>query len=177
MEVAASLEGFACLDFEASSLSAQSWPIEIGLSWIEHGSVQTWDMLIKPEPDWGMEAWSPASAAVHGIPLDDLEQALSAAHVAEEFFNRLGRRRLVSDAPEFESRWLKRLTGALGHTEVPRIADFDAISHVLFSGYALDIVYETLARLRAPHRAGPDSARLAKAWLAASRAVGGEPRA
>lgn len=164
-------DDFACLDFEASGLSSNSWPIEIGLSWIEDGKVRTWDTLIKPEPNWPMEAWSPASAAVHGIPLSDLEQAPSATRVAEEFFQKLGGRRLVSDAREFESRWLKRLTDAIGRAEVPPIADFDAISHFLFVGHALDVVYETLATSPAPHRAGPDSTRLATAWLAASHAT------
>ncbi len=33
------ITNFAILDFEASSPSLQSWPIEIGLSWIERDTV------------------------------------------------------------------------------------------------------------------------------------------
>jgi len=39
------IEKFATLDFEASSLSHESWPIEIGLSWLTDGEVQTWSTL------------------------------------------------------------------------------------------------------------------------------------
>lgn len=162
-------EDFACLDFEASGLSSRSWPIEVGLSWIENGVVRTWGSLIKPEPNWSMEAWSPASAEVHGIDLTELESAPDAAFVAGELFRVLGSRKLVSDAREFERRWLSRLTDVLGHAVVPPIADFDLISHWLFGGLALEIVYETLAQSPAPHRAEPDSARLANAWLTATK--------
>ena len=116
-----------------------------------------------------MEAWSDASAAVHGIPLAEIERAPDARLVAEKLFLVLGSRKLVSDAREFERRWLGRLTDVIGRPEAPPVLDFDVVSHALFTGYALDIVYETLARSDAQHRAGPDSARLAKAWLAASR--------
>lgn len=37
------------IDFEASSLDSDSWPIEIGLSWIEpDGSVTSFGKLIRP---------------------------------------------------------------------------------------------------------------------------------
>tara|TARA_R110002110_G_scaffold349867_1_gene559977 strand:- start:579 stop:749 length:171 start_codon:yes stop_codon:yes gene_type:complete len=45
--------------------------------------------------------------------------------------------------------------------------DFHEASFALFDGYALDMLYETLEQHPAPHRAGPDSARLASAWLKA----------
>ena len=160
---------FAILDFEASSLSVQSWPIEIGLSWIERGAVQTWHSLIRPATDWDLADWSPQSAAVHGIPLSDLEAAPSASSVAREFLNILEGRQLVSDAPEFEARWLSRLLGAIGENQIPLIEDFDSVSFAMFSNYALDMLYETVERRPAPHRAGPDSARLARGWLRATQ--------
>lgn len=163
-----SIEKFATLDFEASSLSPHGWPIEIGLSWIEHGSLQTWSSLICPDPAWDPADWSPQSAAVHGIPMTDLETAPPATQVAESFLRVLGDRRLVSDAPEFEMRWLSRLLQVNGCERMPRIEDFDGISFALFEGFALDMLYETLERRPAPHRAGPDSARLAGAWLKAT---------
>lgn len=165
----ASIENFAILDFEASSLSQESWPIEVGLSWIANGHVQTWSSLIRPDPAWDLDDWSPQSAEVHGIPLTELEDAPSAAEVAEVFLDVVGRRRLASDAPEFEVRWLSRLLRATGRVETPSIEDFDAVSFAVFSGYALDILYETVERRPAPHRAGPDTARLAQGWLRASQ--------
>lgn len=162
---AASIENFAILDFEASSLSQESWPIEVGLSWIANGHVQTWSSLIRPDPAWDIGDWSQQSAEVHGIPLSDLENAPSAAEVVEAFLNALEGRKSVSDAPEFEARWLDRLFRAARRTEVPAIEDFDGVSFATFEGYALDLLYETVERRPAPHRAGPDSARLARGWL------------
>ncbi|MBY6117191.1 3'-5' exonuclease [Mameliella alba] len=158
----------AILDFEASSLSQASWPVEIGLSWLAHGVVRTWSSLIRPAPDWAIDDWSLQSASVHGISLSDIMEAPSAIEVAETFFDILGSRKLVSDAPEFEARWLDCLLRAAGRAEVPSIADFDGVSFAMFEGYALDLLYETVERRPAPHRAGPDSARLARGWLKAA---------
>ncbi|WP_167648816.1 exonuclease domain-containing protein [Mameliella alba] len=161
------IENFAILDFEASSLSQGSWPIEVGLSWIANGHVRTWSSLIRPDPAWNLGDWSPQSAEVHGIPLSDLQDAPSAAEVAEAFLDVVGRRTLVSDAAEFEARWLSRLLRTTGRAEIPSIEDFDAVSFAVFSGYALDMLYETVERRPAPHRAGPDTARLVRGWLRA----------
>ncbi|MCB1357535.1 MAG: hypothetical protein KDK53_13915, partial [Maritimibacter sp.] len=45
------------------------------------------------------------------------------------------------------------------------ILDFDAVAMRSFEGDTLDALYTSLTRRRAPHRAGPDSRRLARAWL------------
>lgn len=165
----AAVKKLAILDFEASSLSEASWPIEIGLSWLEHGEVRTWSSLIRPAPDWAIDDWSPQSASVHGISLSELMDAPSVTEVAEAFFKILEGRRLVSDAPEFETRWLDRLLRAAGRAENPSVEDFDSASFAMFEGYTLDLLYETVERRPAPHRAGPDAARLARGWLRASQ--------
>ena len=164
-----SMSNFAILDFEASSLSAVSWPIEIGLSWIDKDAVQTWSSLICPAVAWDLSDWSPQSAAVHNIPFLNLEPAPSVADVTQAFLKALGARCLVSDAPEFEARWLIKLFCADGRDEIPPVKDYHEVSSTLYSGYALDMLYETLERRAAPHRAGPDSARLATGWLKASK--------
>lgn len=103
------IEKFATLDFEASSVSHESWPIEVGLSWLAGGEVQTWSTLIRPAPDWNLSDWAPQSAAVHGIALEELDDAPAAYRVAGDLLGHLGDRVLVSGAPEFETRWLTRL--------------------------------------------------------------------
>ena len=165
----ASIENFAILDFEASSLSQESWPIEVGLSWIANGHVQTWSSLIQPSPTWNLDDWSIQSAAIHGILFSKLAGAPPPGEVAETLLNVLGHRRLVSDAVEFEERWLARLMEAAGRSDVPNIEDFDAVSFAAYRGYALDILYESVERRPAPHRAGPDTARLARGWLRANQ--------
>jgi DNA polymerase-3 subunit epsilon len=44
---------FAFFDFEASSLDANSWPIDVGLSWVTSDyEVKTHESLIMPSLDW-----------------------------------------------------------------------------------------------------------------------------
>lgn len=164
MTRAADIENYATLDFEASSLSPVSWPIEIGISWLRDGQVQTWSSLIRPAPEWDITDWSAESAAVHGIGHDALFDAPVASVVVSDFFINLAGKVLMSDAPEFEAHWLARLLTAAGCDDVPNIADYHDVSFQKFTGLALDMLYESLARHPAPHRAGPDSARLARAW-------------
>lgn len=164
-----SIYNFAILDFEASSLSETSWPIEIGISWIENNEVRTWATLIRPDAAWDIDDWSPQSAAVHGIRLSDLYDAPSVPEVADTFYEVLGGRVLVSDAPKFELRWLSTLLHAAGRQKPPNIQDFNAVSFAMFQGLELDLLYETIERRRAPHRAGPDSARLARGWARAAK--------
>lgn len=76
------------VDFEASSLSHDSWPIEVGLSWLDDGRVKTWASLIRPDPSWSMEAWHPESEAVHNISKDMLTTAPGAEDVARDFLSR-----------------------------------------------------------------------------------------
>ncbi|HDZ83574.1 MAG TPA: hypothetical protein ENH56_20385 [Roseobacter sp.] len=164
MRIKPDIEKFATLDFEASSLSEESWPIEIGLSWLEAGEVQTWSTLIRPAHDWDISDWAPQSAAVHGIAFEELKDAPTADNVVGELLQNLGDRVLVSDAPEFETRWLSRMMKAGAQPAIPTIEDYHRVSFASFSGLALDMLYEALERSPAPHRAGPDSARLAHAW-------------
>lgn len=162
-------EGYAALDFEASSLSSSSWPIEVGISWIEAGRVRTWSSLIQPAPDWQVSDWSSQSEAVHNISRLRLRNAPTASEVAGEFLKKSSGLTLVSDAVPFERHWLSRLLDAGEKGPPPAIEDFDTVNFSLFEGLALDMLYERLRRTRIPHRAGPDSARLASGWLIASK--------
>lgn len=157
----------AFLDFEASSLDAEGWPIEVGLSWVnEDLEIQTFDSLIRPSHEWPEHAWSPASAAVHGIPRRDLDAAPDATTVVQNLLHALDGRIALSDAPAFDQAWLDKLVAASDCTEAFQLRDFDGVTMAAFPSRTLDTVYECLHRTRAPHRAGPDSRRLASAWRA-----------
>ncbi|WP_146205051.1 hypothetical protein [Meridianimarinicoccus roseus] len=108
------IEKFAILDFEASRLSPEGWPIEIGLSWLSFGDLRSWSSLIKPTPDQDLSDWSEESAAVHKIPFAEFDAEPAAAAVSEDFWRTLRGRILVSDAPEFEERWFHKLLYAAG---------------------------------------------------------------
>lgn len=158
-------EQFIFIDFEASGLGPQSWPVEIGLSWIEGADVRTWSSLIRPELSWSMEAWDPVSAEVHGIPLDELTRAPAAGMVAAEAAKLISGKTVCSDAPKYDEIWARRLFLEGAQPVSLRIFDIcSAFEHVL-SGMGMDQAYEKLARLPAPHRAGPDAERYAKALL------------
>ena len=88
------------IDFEASSLSRESWPIEIGMAWIEGPGVQLWSTLIRPDVSWDLDDWSLRSAEVHNIPYDELMAAPRAADVAREVRTRLLGKTPVSDNTE-----------------------------------------------------------------------------
>ncbi|MFT6091295.1 hypothetical protein [Sulfitobacter sp.] len=161
------IKKFAMLDFEASSLSDNSWPIEVGISWIAERKVETWSSLILPDPTWDISDWSSQSEEVHNIPLVSLKKAPEADRVALNLIEKVAGRTLISDAPPFEQFWLKQLLSVGAEVPPHVIEDYHAVSFALFDGFALDVLYEKLERPIVPHRAGPDSARLASGWLRA----------
>lgn len=165
--IAKDIEKYAALGFEASSLSSSSWPIEVGISWVEADRVQTWSSLIQPHPNWDLTDWSIQSEGVHQIPMADLQDAPPASRVAKKFLSIASELNLVSDAPAFEHLWLSRLLEAADLGPAPAIEDFNTVCIACYDGIALDLLYEKLERKRVPHRAGPDSARLAIGWLEA----------
>jgi hypothetical protein len=161
------IEKVLFLDIEASGLEDQSWPIEVGLSRLVFGpdgfAVDTWSSLLRPAPEWPQEAWSLEAEAVHGIPRQALADARTAETVAREVGEMLRARHVLSDAPEFDERWLATL---LQSADIPvvTVLDYDAVSASVFGHQDLHLVYRSLERTPLPHRAGPDSARLAIAW-------------
>ena len=159
-------------DFEACSLGSASWPIEVGLAWIEKGEVRSASRLIRPDPSWPRDAWSAESQAVHGLTLAELEQAPPAAEVACWTAGLLAGRTLVADAPEHDERWLHRLLATAPDTPRPRVRDFDILVAARLDTAAVLRVYAALDRLAAPHRAGPDAERLARAWRAGLKREG-----
>ncbi len=124
--------------------------------------------MIRPAPEWNRTDWAAQSAAVHRISVDALQDAPTASIVVDGFLENLAGRVPVSDAPEFEKYWLSRLFEAGGRGDAPAVGDYHGVSFACFSGLALDTLYETLMRRAVPHRAGPDSARLAAAWRKAT---------
>lgn len=98
------------LDFEASSLSKRSYPIEVG--WVfEDGRPEA--HLIRPAPEW--TDWDPQAQAIHGIGREEL-----AAHgtphlaVADRMMEVLGGHDLLASAPSWDGKWLSTLLRAAG---------------------------------------------------------------
>jgi DNA polymerase-3 subunit epsilon len=150
------------IDFEASSLDIDSWPIEIGLTIIQDGKLHTWWSLIKPEADWPERAWSWESAQIHGIPRQDLNTAPPAADVGREFLDRIGQRHIVSDAPGYDWNWACRLLEPLD-TIPPKFVDVDQVVKSACDGHvgAMIVSYHHLSDAPRGHRAGADTERMA----------------
>jgi hypothetical protein len=98
------------LDFEASSLGDDSYPIEVGWA-AEDGSAEA--HLIKPAASW--TDWDPAAEAVHRIPREEL-QRLGEPHgrVARRMLEVLGEHKLFASAPSWDGKWMSVLLRAAG---------------------------------------------------------------
>jgi DNA polymerase III subunit epsilon len=158
------------LDFEASSLASDSWPIELGMAWVDaQGTVQSTGCLIQPDASWPQEAWWPSSQAVHGIARGALDtEGVPCTQAAELFLDHIAGRVAISDNPGFEARWLQRLLEAAQARPkgIIQIADMDAFFGQTLQSAGLDRAWEYLERHRTPHRAEADARRMANAWVA-----------
>jgi hypothetical protein len=164
-------EGSACLrpllflDFEASSLSRGSWPIEIGWAWIENGVVRSGSRVIAPRPSWPLSDWSGAAQKVHGIGIREVLAGTPAELVAA-MTDRFASYDVLSDNPIWEQQWLDRLRE--GRPGIPVQPLRQAIADRM-EPHEADWFRCALFRRTPAHRADPDAALLADCWLAAIR--------
>jgi hypothetical protein len=100
----------AFLDFEASSLAKDSYPIEV--AWVfEDGASER--HLIRPAPGW--TDWDPGAEAMHHLSRAMLE-AEGEAHdaVARRVLEVLGTHAVYASAPSWDGKWLSVLLRAGG---------------------------------------------------------------
>jgi hypothetical protein len=127
------------LDFEASSLGRDSYPIEVGWA-AEDGSSEA--HLIKPAPPW--TDWDPAAEAVHGLTREQLRrEGEPHEEVARRALDALGAHELFVSAPSWDGKWMSVLLRAAGlPRHALRLRDSDeahreAVQEILW-GQALD---------------------------------------
>jgi hypothetical protein len=99
------------LDFEASSLSKQSYPVEV--AWVfEDGRSRSF--LIRPAHDW--TDWSSQAQAIHGISRELLEkEGVPVSVIADEMVETLSHHDLYASAPSWDGKWMSALLRAAGH--------------------------------------------------------------
>ena len=98
------------LDFEASSLAKNSYPIEVAWVW-ESGAEESW--LIRPNDDW--TDWDEAAAAIHRIPRETLvSQGQPPTVVAARMIDVLAGHDLLASAPSWDGKWLSVLLRGAG---------------------------------------------------------------
>ena len=97
------------LDFEASSLADDSYPIEVGWAF-EDGRAEA--HLIRPAPGW--TDWNPRAEALHGISRAALADGASHTAVAHRVLEALSEHSVHASAPTWDGKWLSVLFRAAG---------------------------------------------------------------
>ena len=161
----------ATLDFEASSLAMESYPIEVGIAVgpRDGGDPDSWSSLIRPTATWVSEGeWDLDAQAVHGISKEQLGGGLSPRRVMEELNARLPEGSVVlCDGGAYDPMWLRKLAAAARIQAAFQLWDLRAA--FVLDRRRLDRCTAALAGDRAEHRAGGDSLRLWRAVQAAMR--------
>ena len=98
------------LDFEASSLSEESYPIEVG--WVfEDGREMTY--LIRPAPPW--LDWDAAAEAMHGISRARLlAEGVPHEDVCDRLVAMFEGNVVYASSPSWDGKWLSMLLRAAG---------------------------------------------------------------
>jgi hypothetical protein len=165
------------VDFEASSLRKNGFPVEVG--WVfEDGRSE--GHLIRPAPGWS--DWDAEAEAIHKIPRTRLERD-GTPHdaVARRMVEALTGHDLFASAPSWDGKWLSLLLRAAGlprhalrlrDTEVAQAESAAALLDPLLApGEAAGAIREIVAAVRAEaertpprHRAVDDAAEELRRW-------------
>jgi hypothetical protein len=173
----------AFLDFEASSLSDRSYPIEV--AWvIEDGRSEA--HLIAPAPTW--DDWGEAAEAIHGISRETLRRD-GKPHdvVARRMVEVLTGNDLFASAPSWDGKWLSVLLRGAGlprHTLRLRDTDEglrDTVAEILRPVVPQDLLDVEVNKIVAQagaarehqpaHRALADATSEHGTWLCARQAA------
>src|SRR5271155_4806831 len=118
---------FLCLDFEASGSDPLGYPIEVAIADVATGATREW--LIAPTPAWletGM--WEAAAEAIHGITRAEIiAKGRGVGDVAAALTARTQGAQVLSDAPTYDSKWLRGLYAATGAEPPFVLLDFHQI--------------------------------------------------
>lgn len=161
------------LDFEASSLSKKSYPIEV--AWVME-SGEEFTSLLRPIRDWS--DWSADAEQIHGISRERLrEEGQPVNEVAHQMVKALAGHNLYASAPSWDGKWLSVLLRAAGlprHALRLRLSD-DAFNEAARSilapvatGRQIEQLVEEVIKetepLRPAHRALDDARLELRRW-------------
>jgi len=115
------------LDFEASSLSARSYPIEV--AWSDHeGNIENHLINSNAYPD-NYDDWSESAQAIHGITRQHLaKNGEDPFCVAQRMNDALKHAQVFTTAPDFDGFWCRRLFAA---TKLDLTFEFGHVETVL----------------------------------------------
>lgn len=148
------------IDFEASSLSPGSYPIEV--AWGDSLKTVT-SYLLNPVKMKNWTDWSSKSCGFHGITRDRLlQKGRDPKQVARQMIEALAGKPVYSDEPRFDTMWKDRLLIDSGYDPtLIRIKNLKYFLNKLIKTRSpgkrlVDLFQEFSAITCACHRAGPD---------------------
>ena len=164
------------IDFEASSLSSDSYPIEVAWS-TPDGAIES--HLIRPH--WSWTDWDEyAEREIHRISRETLRtDGRSTRDVATVMNTALAGTTVYSDAPEFDGHWLERLFEAAGLEPAFELgAVYPLFPNPISPADFSRLTTEARSRVPGQHRAAWDVRFLLELWrlLWADSAQGTERR-
>lgn len=111
------------IDIEASGLSEDSFPLEIGWT-IDGEHVESF--LIKPDNTWNLNSWSSNAHVLHNISLKDVMDFGHNANIITQKMNSdLNGFVLLSDSVSHDIRWTNMLFDAAGINRKFKIVSID----------------------------------------------------
>lgn len=155
---------FYIIDFEASSLSRASYPIEVAWG-CSRNAVTSY--LLNPGKMTGWTDWNPKSVEFHHISRDQLINSGEDPHrIASRMVRDLAGEDVYSDEPRFDTFWKDRLLADTGHD--PSLISIKNLKYYLNKIIKIqcpgkrymDIFQEYSTAQSVCHRAGKDVA-----WL------------
>jgi hypothetical protein len=153
------------IDFEATALSFQSYPIEVGVARTHTpaGSISTWSTLISPDASWDVTAqWDLRAQQVHGISRAELRRGLKPTEVMADLNAWIGDVACVwCDGGQYDLHWLMTLADA-AHAD-PTFELHDLRIALSYDTSLRDSYQAILNQSAPPHRAAPDAERICRA--------------
>ncbi len=124
------------IDFEASSLDQDGYPVEVGLAlWPGPAeAILGWSTLIQPAGDWSRRGhWNPKSAKVHGIRGTDLlARGQPVGRVATILNEALGAGTVAwCDGGAYDAHWTDALFKAANSIPLFTLGDWHRLAAVL----------------------------------------------
>lgn len=157
------------VDFEATALSTDGYPIEVGMAIAisANSPIETWSTLIKPDPCWLIDdQWDPDAERVHKISRWSLRHGLPPAEALRELNSRVPSGAAVwCDGGYYDAAWLATLAQAADCKPAFELRD---LIQAISTDFQLQRRFREVRSSDAkPHRAGPDARRLLDDLMAA----------
>lgn len=134
----------AVIDYEASGLIGETYPIEVGIALTTDGiTIHSASSLIRPTWEWEQYGvWNERAEKIHNIRRRDLETAPPPEEAARAMMSLLKEHGLSTiplhcDGGEFDEKWHAAMTKASG-VKLPRLTGIDQYKNINFEQYRID---------------------------------------